>query len=67
MMTKIVIYGYTEGIASARELEKACVDRLDLRFLTGNRCPKYRSIARFKKQNLKALAGLHEQMLPNCR
>lgn len=63
MMTKIVLYGYTVGITSARELEKACVERLDLRFLTGNRFPKYRSIARFKKQNLKALAGLHEQVL----
>ncbi|MCI0565292.1 MAG: transposase [Nitrososphaera sp.] len=63
MLTKIVLYGYTVGIASARELEKACVERLDLRFLTGNRCPKYRSIARFKKRHLKALAGLHEQVL----
>jgi len=63
MMSKIVLYGYTVGIASARELEQACVERLDFRFLTGNRYPKYRSIARFKKQNLKALAGLHEQVL----
>ena len=63
MMTKIVLYGYTVGIASARELEKACVDRLDLRFLTGNRFPRYRSIARFKKRNLKTLAGLHGQVL----
>jgi transposase len=62
-MTKIVLYGYMEGIISARGLENACIDRLDFRFLTGNRCPSYRSIARFKRRNLKALAALHEQVL----
>jgi len=62
-MTKIVLYGYTEGLISTRELEKACVDRLDFRFLTGNQCPSYRTIARFKERNLKTLAGLHEQVL----
>lgn len=62
-MVKIVLYGQMEGIVSARDLAKACVERLDFRFLTGNRCPKYRSIARFKKSNLKVLAGLHEQVL----
>ena len=33
------------------------------RYLTGNQFPSYRSIARFKKRNLKALAGLHEQVV----
>ena len=28
-MAKIVLYGYTNGIISARELEHACIDRLD--------------------------------------
>lgn len=63
MMAKFILYGYTVGVVSARELASACVERLDFRFLTGNRCPKYRSIARFKKRNLKTLAGLHEQVL----
>jgi len=63
VMAKIVLYGQLEGIASARDLAKACVERLDFRFLTGNQFPKYRTIARFKKHSLKALAGLHEQVL----
>jgi transposase len=63
MMTKLVIYGYAEGITSARKLEKACLERIDFRFITGNRLPDYRSIARFKKLHLQALAGLHEQIL----
>ena len=57
------IYGYAEGITSARKLEKACVERIDFRFITGNQVPDYRSIARFKKLHLPALAGLHEQIL----
>lgn len=63
MMTKLVIYGYSEGIASARKLEKACLERIDFRFITGNRLPDYRSIARFRKSHLTALSGLHEQIL----
>ena len=63
MMTKLVIYGYAEAITSARKLEKACLERIDFRFITGNRLPDYRSIARFKKLHLKALAGLHEQII----
>lgn len=63
MMAKIVLYGQMVGIVSARDLARACVERLDFRFLTGNRCPKYRSIARFKKHSLMELAGLHEQVL----
>ena len=63
MMTKVIMYGYSIGIISTRELENACLNGIDFRFLTGNRYPDYRSIARFKKQHLKAMAGLHEQVL----
>ena len=63
MMTKVIMYGYSIGIISTRELENACLNGIDFRFLTGNRYPGYRSIARFKKQHLKAMAGLHEQVL----
>ncbi len=62
-MAKIVLYGYTNGIISARALENACIDRLDFRFLTGNQFPSYRTISRFKKRNLRTLAGLHEQVV----
>lgn len=63
MMTKIIMYGYSIGVSSTRKLERACLDRIDFRFLTGNRYPDYRSLARFKKRHLKALAALDEQVL----
>lgn len=63
MLAYLVLYGQMVGIFSVRDLANACVERLDFRFLTGNRYPKYRTIARFKKKNLRALAGLHEQVL----
>ena len=59
---ELVIYGYAEGVTSARKLERACLERIDFRFITGNRLPDYRRIARLKKLHLKALAGLHEQI-----
>jgi transposase len=63
MMTKLIIYGYSEGIVSSRKLEKACRERIDFRHLSANRFPKHRSIARFRKRHLKSLANLHLQVL----
>jgi transposase len=63
MMTKLVIYGYSTGIVSSRKIETACRERIDFRHISANRFPKHRSIARFRKRHLKALAELHLQVL----
>lgn len=62
-MTKLIAFGYSEGIVSSRKLAKACRERIDFRHLSATRFPTHRSIARFKKQHLKALAELHWQVL----
>lgn len=63
MLVKIILYGYAEGLTSSREMEQACCERLDFRYLSGNRQPDHRTIASFRKDNLKKLAGLFAQVL----
>jgi transposase len=61
MLLKIVLYGYMDGINSSRELEKACVERIDFRFLTGGLLPSFSTISKFRKTYREALAGLLPQ------
>lgn len=50
---KVIIYAYSQGIFSSREIEKAC--RLNLAFiylLNGQKTPDHNTIARFRKERL---------------
>ena len=63
MLTKILVYAYSVGLNSSREIEQACIERIDFRYLSGNRQPDHRTIAAFRKQNLKEFGDLFEQVL----
>jgi transposase len=63
MMVKLIMYGYAQGITSGRALAKACVERLDFRFITGNQMPDHRSISRFRKTHLEQFGRLFEQSI----
>lgn len=67
MMLKILIYGYSTGVTSSREMEKRCIKDVAFRFLTANQSPDYRSIARFRRRHLKALDNLFIQVLKVCQ
>jgi transposase len=58
MLLKIVLYGYMVGLNSSRELEQACVERIDFRFLTGGRTPSFSTITKFRSEHAETLAGL---------
>ena len=66
LMLKIVIYGYTTGVRSSRGIEKRCHDDVAFRFLAANAAPGYRSIARFRRRHLDALAALFVEVLELC-
>lgn len=61
MLLKIVLYGYMVGIHSSRELAKACVERIDFRFLTGGLTPSFSTITKFRADHVDALAALFSQ------
>jgi transposase len=63
ILLKIVLYGYTVGLKSNRELAKACLERVDFRFLTGGLTPSFSTIRRFRVETADSLAGLFEWSL----
>jgi transposase len=63
LMVRLLIYGYTTGVRSSRAVERKCVDDVAFRFPAADACPDFRSIARFRRRHLDALAGLFLQSL----
>ena len=67
LMTKLLIYGYANGVMSSRKLEAATHRDVAVRMLCADQHPDYRSIARFRKRHLEALSELFVQALRLCR
>lgn len=66
MMLKLLVYGYSIGVPSSREIERRCATDVAFRWLTANSAPDYRSIARFRRRHLGALDSLFVQVLRLC-
>jgi len=67
LMVRVLLYGYCVGVRSSRELERACVDVVAFRWLSGQQAPDFRSIGRFRKRHLAALGNVFLQALELCR
>lgn len=63
MMVKLLMYGYCIGKTSSRKIERATYDEVPFRVLAANQHPDHDTLAGFRKQHLKALAGLFQQIL----
>ncbi|MBT2607186.1 IS1182 family transposase [Streptomyces sp. ISL-87] len=63
LMVRLLIYGYTTGIRSSRAIERKCADDVAFRFLAADQAPDFRSISRFRRRHLDALADLFTQSL----
>lgn len=57
-MLKLLVYGYSYGIRSSRKLERALQHNLSFIWLAGGLKPDFKTIARFRRQNRKALQGV---------
>jgi len=66
MMTKLLLYGYSIGVTSSREIERRSSTDVAFRWLSANVTPHYRSIARFRRRHLGALEDLFTQVLVLC-
>jgi transposase len=67
MMTKLLLYGYSIGVTSSREIERRCSTDVAFRWLGANAVPDYRSISRFRRRHLGALEDLFTQVLVLCQ
>lgn len=66
LMLKLLIYGYATGVVSSRKLERATYRDVAVRMLCADQHPDHRSIARFRRRHLDALAALFVQALRLC-
>jgi hypothetical protein len=66
MMLKLLLWGYSCGVTSSREMERRCGTDVAFRYLCANQAPDYRSIARFRRRHLGALEDLFVQVLACC-
>ena len=66
MMLKLLLWAYSSGVTSSREMERRCATDVSFRFLTANQAPDYRSISRFRRRHIEALDNLFIQVLTLC-
>src|SRR6195952_4641765 len=67
MMVALLLYGYSRGLYSSRQLALTCEERVDVMAVTGLNRPDFRTIADFRKRHLAALSDLFLQVLRLCR
>ncbi len=67
MMVSLLIYAYSVGIPSSRQIEKATHESVPFRVLTADQHPDHDTIAEFRRRHLKELASLFLQVLRLCR
>lgn len=66
MMLKLLLYAYSTGVTSSREVERRCHVDVAFRWLSANTAPDYRSLARFRRRHLVAMNDLFVQVLVLC-
>ena len=67
MMVALLLYGYSRGVYSSRQLARACEERVDFMAVTGLNRPDFRTISDFRRRHLVALSALFEQVLRLCQ
>ncbi|MFI2549768.1 IS1182 family transposase [Streptomyces rochei] len=67
VMLKIYIYGYLNRIQSSRRLEREAQRNVELMWLTGRLTPDFKTIARFRKDNGKAIRNVCRQFVLLCQ
>lgn len=67
MMLKVLLYGYCNGVLSSRRLAADLERNVELRFLSADQQPNFRTIAEFRRRHLSALQGLFPPVLQRCR
>jgi transposase len=67
LMVSLLLYAYSLGIRSSREIEKLCERDIGFRVVAANQVPDHCTISRFRKDNGSALEDLFKQVLKLCK
>ena len=66
-LLKLYLYGYLHRIRSSRRLEAECLRNLEVIWLVEGLRPGYKTIADFRKNNLKALKKVNQDFVQLCK
>lgn len=66
-LLKLYLYGYLHRIRSSRRLAAECGRNLEVIWLLGGLKPGYKTIADFRKNNLKALQQVNQDFVQLCK
>jgi transposase len=66
-LLKLYLYGYLHRIRSSRLLEAECQRNVEVIWLLGKMTPDFKTIADFRKDNLKPLRAVNRQFTVLCR
>lgn len=67
MLLKLLVYGYSIGIRSSRRIEKETREGVIFMWLAGRQEPDFRTISDFRKDRIKDIKKLFNQVLGTCR
>ena len=63
MMTVLLLYAYSQGLTSSRQIERRCREDLAFMYLTADACPDHDTICAFRRAHLAAFPGLFLETL----
>lgn len=66
MMTKVLFYGYQQGVFSGRKLEGGLKVRADFIFLSGGQVPDFRTLNLFRIRHKEPLVDIFAQIVILC-
>jgi transposase len=66
-LLRLYLYGYLHRVRSSRMLEAECLRNVEVIWLLGKLAPDHKTIADFRKDNLKPLQGVARQFTLLCR
>lgn len=67
VLLKLYLYGYLHRLRSSRSLEAECQRNVEVLWLLGKLAPDFKTIADFRRDNLKPLKAVHRQFILLCR
>lgn len=62
-LLKIMVYGYFNAISSGRKLERECGRNIELKWLTSDLVPDYKTICDFRKDNPDLISGFFSYLI----
>jgi transposase len=66
MLLKVILYGYSIGLRSSRRLQKELREDVVFMWLAGMQEPDFRTISDFRKDRLKDIKSIFQQVLEIC-